>query len=119
MPAPKFFLALLTVTVATPCLALDGPEHLPNWSAATAVPERVVNILRADGDRLLWNGKETSASAIREFLGITAQMNPQPMIVLTYSAQTPAERIQRARLLVGEVIQCTPAVCLEVTASPG
>ena len=118
MPGAKFFLALLAASCATPSNAFSGPGPLPNWSTATAVPDRVVNILRVDGNRLLWNGKETSESHVREFLGIVAnELDPQPLMILSYSAQTPQERIQRARLLVDEVIKCTPAACLEVTPS--
>lgn len=117
MARAKLFLAFLATSFAAPSLAAGGPGPLPNWSTATSAPERVVNILRADGDHLLWNGQEASESNIREFLGIVARMNPQPLMILSYSARTPPERIQRARLLIDEVIECTPATCLEVTAS--
>lgn len=118
MPRATVLLALLAIGLAAPSAAFGGPGPLPSWSTATAAPKGVVNILRVDGDRLLWNGREASESHIREFLGIVTQMNPQPLMILSYSAQTPHERIQRARLLVDEAIQCTPAACLEVTASP-
>ncbi len=94
------------------------PETLPNWSTAMAAPQGVSNTVRLDGNRLLWNGAETSEARVREFLGIVNQMNPQPLIVLSYDAQTPPARVRRARLLIEEAIRCNPSRCLEITASP-
>ena len=121
MPRAKFFLAVVATSCATPSIATSGPQPLPNWSTATAVPERVpqqMNILRLDGDRLLWNDQETSETHIREFLSIIDQMNPQPLMILAYSAQTPHQRIKWARSLIQEVIRCKPGECLEVTTAP-
>lgn len=121
MPGAKFLLALLAASCATQSFAGSQPGPLPNWGTAASVPESVpqqMNILRLDGDRLLWNGRETSETDIRAFLRfIENEMSPQPLVVLSYSARTPSERVQRARLLVDEVIRCEPAECLEVTGA--
>lgn len=121
MQEVKFFLAALVVCCATQSIANSNHGPSPNWSTATAVPEPVpqqMNILHLDGDRLVWNGKETSEAIVRSFLDVTAkEMNPQPLLILSYSARTPRERVQRARLLVDEVVRCNPRKCLEVTGS--
>lgn len=115
----KFFLALVATTCASPSVASSDSAPSPNWSTAKAAPKGVVqNMLRLDGHRLLWNGREASETDIRRFLGvITNQINPQPLIILSYSAQTPRDRIRRARLLVEKVVQCKPGECLELTPS--
>jgi hypothetical protein len=76
-----------------------------------------MNIIRLDGNRLLWNGNDVPEANVRAFLDVTAKMSPQPLVVLSYSARTPRERVQRARLLVDELVRCNPRKCLEVTAS--
>jgi hypothetical protein len=85
------------------------------------MPERgseQANILRLDGNRLLWNGREVSEANVRAFLDVTAKaMNPQPLLILSHSARTPLGRIQRARFLVDEAVRCNPGRCLEVAAS--
>ena len=119
MRRARFFLIAVGASCAIPSHANGGSGPSPNWSTATAVPEHVpqqMNILRLDGARLLWNGMPTSETNVREYLAlIVNHMNPQPLIILSYSAQTPQARIERARLLVDEIIQCTPSECLEVT----
>lgn len=122
MLKPTLLLACVTATgCATASLASSCPAPLLNWSTATAAPERVrqqMNILRVNGDRLLWNGEEASEGDIREYLGIISRlMNPQPLMILSYSRETPCERVQRARSLIQEVVQCKPGECLEVLAS--
>ncbi len=55
------------------------PGPLPNWSTATAAPERIpeqLNTLRLDGNSLLWNGRNTSEATIREFLRIVNGISP-------------------------------------------
>lgn len=96
------------------------PGPLPNWNiAARGVGRyaRATNGVRLEGNRLLWNGAETSEATVRQYLGITKQMSPQPLLVLSYSAQASPERVQRVRLLVDEVLQCKPDRCLEITPS--
>ncbi len=96
------------------------PGPLPNWSTATAATGRdpVSNTVRLDGNRFLWNGEERSEENILLFLGAIVQLHPQPLLILSYSAQTSPKRVQRARLLIEEVVQCTPGTCLEVTVPP-
>jgi DNA-binding CsgD family transcriptional regulator len=117
---------VMSLIIATAVLTLVASESIQpgpsaNWSVARAVPERVpqaMNNLRLDGNRLLWNGQQVSEAVVREFLGLLNQMTPQPLMILSYSAQTPPERIQRARLLIEDVIRCRPSDCLEITISP-
>jgi len=118
---------IMSLIIATAMLAWVAPRNmepgfLPNWNTATSAPANIsppINTLRLDANRLLWNGKETSEATIRQFLGVVAQLHPQPLMVLSYSSQTPSSRVQRARLLIEEVIQCTPSICLEVIPAPG
>jgi len=58
-------------------------------------------------------GKDRSA-----ILGITNQMIPKPLVNLSYTAETPPERVRLARLLIDEAIQCKPHICLEIV-DPG
>jgi hypothetical protein len=121
MRGAKFLLAALALGCAPQSFASSNHGPSPNWSMATAIPDdarQQTNILRLDGDRFLWNGREVAEASVRAFLDVTATMNPQPLLVLTHSARTPSERVRRARLLVDEAVRCTPAKCLEVTASP-
>ena len=115
-------MSLIAIAILT-SWASGGAEvgPLPNWTVATALPEgasQPMNTLRVDGDRLLWNGGETSAAAVREMLGVVSQMNPQPLLVLSYSPQTPPERVHRTRLLIEDVLRCQPGECREITNSP-
>ncbi len=118
-----FIMSLIIATAMLTWVASGStePGPLPNWSTAAAAPKGApepTNTVRLDGNRLLWNGKETSEANIRQFLALTEQMNPQPRLILSYSAQTPLKRVQRTRLLIDEVVRCKPAKCLEITASP-
>jgi DNA-binding CsgD family transcriptional regulator len=114
-------LVIATAMLTSLASGATEPGPLPHWSTATAAPDRgprAMNTIRVEGDQLLWNGGETSAASARDLLGIVNQMNPQPLVVLSYSAQTPPERVHRARLLIDEEIQCKPSECLEITISP-
>ena len=114
----KLILAALAATCAAPSVASSDTAPLENWSTATVIPERVANVLRVDGNRLFWNGEEASEDHVRAFLKMVKnKMSPQPLTILSYSGQTPSARIQQARVLVDEVIQCEPDNCLEVTAA--
>jgi DNA-binding CsgD family transcriptional regulator len=93
------------------------PGPLPNWGTATmasAGAKEPTNTVRLDGNRLLWNGVATSEATIREYLGITKQMTPQPVLILSYNAQTSNKRVHRIRLLIDEAIRCQPGKCLEI-----
>lgn len=109
------FAVLLTATPA-PTAEL-GP--LPNWSLAAAFPgglSQQRNEIHLDGNRLLWNGNEASEASVRAFLAIVEQhMDPQPLTILSYSAQVAPQRIQHMRLLIDGALNCKPATCLEVT----
>lgn len=95
------------------------PGPLPNWSTATVAPERGTtkpsNSIRLDGGRLLWNGEEATEPMILIFLDATTQINEQPLIIFSYSAQTSSKRVQRARLMIDKAIECAPSDCLEIT----
>jgi DNA-binding CsgD family transcriptional regulator len=112
----------LIITAAMLAWAGGGaePGPLPNWSAGRAAAQsgpRPVNIIRLEGDRLVWNGSENSEGSVREYLGLVKQMSPRPLTVLSYSPQTSGERVHRARLLIDGVIGCTPGDCLEIAGS--
>lgn len=117
---------IMSLIIAAAMLAWVAPRNmepgpLPNWSTATVAPAPIaqpINTLRLDDNRLLWNGKEMSEATIRQFLGVVAQLSPKPLMVLSYSSQTPPKHVQRARLLIEDVIECTPSICLEVNPSP-
>lgn len=118
MQGVRFFLAALALGCATQSIASSNHGPVANWSRATAVPDdarQQTNILRLDGDRFLWNGREVVEADVRAFLDVTAKMSPQPLLVLSHSARTPRERIQRAKLLVDETVGCSAGKCLEVT----
>ena len=111
------FLALVSAWCAAPGLA-----SAPAWSRAAAVPTRAgpLNVLRLEGDRLLWNGQAVSEATVRQFLGVVAtHMSPQPLTVLSYGATTSPEQVRQARSLVDKAVACTPRTCLEVTSPAG
>lgn len=113
-------LILATAMLAWVASGDTKPGPLPNWSTATTAIGRPppTNTVRLDGNRFLWNGEVTSEANIRLFLGAVVQLHPQPLLILSYSAQTSPKRVQRARLLIEEVVQCSPDTCLEVTLPP-
>ena len=114
----KVLVLLAGCSIASPSLGADCPNPFPNWATATATPERVpqmMNTIRLEGDRLVWNGQKVSEASAREYLGLIAnRMNPQPLTILTYSARTSCKSVRRARLLIDEVLQCKAGECLEV-----
>lgn len=113
----SLIIAAAMLTWLAPGSTEVGP--LPNWSTATTVPAgntESTNIVQLDGNRLLWNGKEASEATVTEFLAVTRQMHPQPVLILSYTAQTPAKRVQRVRSLVDNAIQCKPGKCLEIAS---
>lgn len=121
MRGAKFVLAALALGCASQSLASSSRGPSPTWSRATgAVPElgsQRANNLRLDGNRSLWNGRDVPEANVRAFLDVTAMMSPHPVLILSYSTRTPRERVERTKLLVDEIVRCTPAKCLEVTAS--
>jgi len=108
--------ALLMSTDPSP--PASGP--LPNWRTAVTVARSSspTNTLHLSGDRYIWNGKEVARTYVREFLQIVAEMEPQPMIILSHGARTSPEVLQSTRLLIDGILRCTPATCLEITSSP-
>jgi DNA-binding CsgD family transcriptional regulator len=95
-----------------------GP--LPHWRTAAvmpASPSEVVNKLHLNGERLSWNGDVIPEKQARQFLDITQEMQPQPLLVLSHSAATDPRSLQRVRRLVDDVLDCNPRLCLEVTGS--
>jgi DNA-binding CsgD family transcriptional regulator len=112
----SLFVLTAFLTFSTTDLSEPGP--LPNWSLGQARPEassRPHNEVRLDGNRLLWNGQEASASHVRSFLSVSKQLNPQPLTILSYGAGIPSERIQRVRMMMDDALKCVPATCFEVT----
>jgi hypothetical protein len=68
-----------------------GPDRPPKWRTVTSVPtgpDVVRNDIRLDGSRLLWNGDAITEAMLQQYLDVTTFMSPQPMVVLSYSAQT-------------------------------
>ena len=116
-------LIAMSLIVLTAFLTLSSTDAVdsgpsPNWSLAEAPPEALSkphNEIHLDGNRLLWNGAETSESHIRSYLGIVKQLQPQPLTVLSYGAGVPSQRIQHVRTLLDSALNCEPATCLEVT----
>jgi DNA-binding CsgD family transcriptional regulator len=118
-------LIMLLIIAAAMLAGVKSPDPesgpLPNWSTATAAParpSRPTNLVRLAGNRLLWNGRETSEATVSEFLGVTNQMNPQPPVILSYTADTPLDRVRRTRLLIDKAVQCKPAISVEII-NPG
>jgi DNA-binding CsgD family transcriptional regulator len=113
---------LMSLIIATAMLTsvasgIAEPGPLPNWSTATTTPKGATNptnTVQLDGNRLLWNGVETSEARIREYLTITTRMTPQPVLILSYSAQTSPNRVHRVRMLIDEAILCKPGRCIEI-----
>lgn len=116
------WIAGLAATNGTPLsVASRCGSPLPNWGAAEAPlrpGQQVNNTMRLEEGRLLWNGIEVTKPIARQYLRLVNDfLNPQPLTVLTYSAQTPCESVQRTRLLIQKEIQCKPGECLEVVSS--
>lgn len=106
--------ALFTWVTPSPA---TGP--LENWSTSATVPSSpnlVRNRIHLDGRRLIWNGTQISELQARQYLEITKQMSPQPLLVLSASGNASEEARQRARTLIDEVLTCTPSQCVEIVA---
>lgn len=116
-------MSLIIATAMLAWVASGSAERgpLPNWGTAmtaSAGAKEPTNTVHLDGNRLLWNGVETSEATIQEYLGITKQMKPQPVLILKYSAQTSSKRVHRTRLLIDGAIQCRPVKCVEIALRP-
>ena len=117
---------VMSTLIATAMLAwftseTPEPGPLPNWSTqpvASLGSSQAMNSVSLDGDRLLWNGGEASERNIRHFLAVTKQLSPQPLLALSYSAETSAVTVHRIRLLIDEIVRCEPSTCLEITTQP-
>lgn len=115
---------VMTLVIAVAALAwfsskpaVTGP--LSNWSTTTSVPSSktlVRNRIVLDGRRLVWNGSPISEQQARQYLDITKEMSPQPLLVFSASPTTSEEAKQRTRALIDEVLNCTPSLCVEVVA---
>lgn len=101
----------------------DSREERPSrWGQITALSDagsEVRNVIRLDGNSVIWNGTQITEANLRQYLDITTQMSPQPVLVLSYSAQTKSARIEVIRSVIEEVLQCTPSNCRELTLPPG
>lgn len=94
-------------------------DRLSNWSTSATVPSSpnmVRNRIHLDGRRLIWNGAPISELQARQFLDITKEMSPQPLLVFSASPTASADDKDRARALIDEVLSCTPSQCVEIVA---
>lgn len=112
-------MSLIIAAVAlTWALAHNGsPDRPHRWgqsAAVSALGSEVRKVVRLDGNSLTWNGSPITETQLRQYLDITTQMSPQPVLVLSYSAQTQSTRIEAIRSVIEEILQCTPANCREV-----
>lgn len=106
--------ALFTWFTGSPA---TGP--LSNWSNAASAPRSktvVMNRVHLDGQSLLWNGMPISELQARQYLDITTQMSPQPLLVFSTSKTATEAGRHRARDLIDERLKCTPSLCLEIVA---
>lgn len=113
---------LMSLIIAASALILtmsqtSGQERSARWSQIDAASDHgsgVRNLVRLDGNSLLWNGRPISGTELKQFLEITTHMSPQPRLVLSYSAETKPARIRAVRSTIEDVLQCTPRNCQEV-----
>jgi hypothetical protein len=61
------------------------------------------------------NGDVVPKENARQFLDIIKQVQPRPLLVLSYSPIAHPRRVQRTRKLINDVLECSPRYCLEVT----
>ena len=114
----------MSVTIAALAFAwltaAPGPtDRSSSWSTSATVPSSpnmVSNRIHLDGRRLIWNGAPISELQARQFLDITKEMSPQPLLVFSASPTASEDKKDRARALIDEVLSCTPSQCVEIVA---
>jgi biopolymer transport protein ExbD len=84
---------IITLPMQTHAVKLD----LPTGAKPTSPPPKpLFNELEiTDSGTLLWNGVPISDGALRQFLGVTQQMNPVPELHLRPDGQTRYEIVDR------------------------
>ncbi|NJC05672.1 DNA-binding CsgD family transcriptional regulator [Sphingomonas kaistensis] len=96
----------------------EGPPRWGQVRAASELRSEVRNAVRLDGTSLTWNGAPITEDQLRQYLDITTQMSPQPVLVFSYSPETKSARVETVRSVIEGVLQCTPRNCREVVPAP-
>lgn len=58
------------------------------------------------GGEIQWNGAPIDATMLRQYLDITAQMQPQPVTVVRVAPGAPAAQVAAVRDVIGRALRC-------------
>ena len=112
-----FLAATPSFAFAAPATQTCGPPEA-GWDQFRADLASPVNtlVLYDHGNRgPTWNGTPVSAENIREYLGVTARMSPQPVFVLMISPNADCREVDAFRRMASEVLKCASHRCVEVS----
>lgn len=114
------FVLLATVPAiafAAPAPQTCGPRSA-GWKQARGDRVSPVNtvVLYDHGNHPpTWNGAAVSTENIRQYLGVTAQMSPQPIFVLIVSPNADCREVDALRRMASEALKCGSHQCVEVS----
>src|SRR5690349_225624 len=103
--------------------AVSLPSDIPTcgslkagWRASRSDADVPVNvlILLGSGKPPLWNGTAVTDNQVREYVGITAKMNPIPVFVLVVSPGADCSRVRTYRSMASHILPCGQGKCVEV-----
>lgn len=92
------------------------PSAPPGWDRFRSDRSTAVNVLALYGQQTspTWNGTSVTATDVREYLGITKQMTPQPILILLVSPTADCSEVDAYRRLADETLKCGSGRCVEV-----
>ena len=109
--------AVPNLAMAAPSAQTCGPPAA-GWEHSRKDRESPVNtvVLYDHGNhRPTWNGGAVTTDEIRQYLGVTTQMSPQPVFVLIVSPNADCDEVDAFRRMVSEVLKCGSHHCVEVS----
>lgn len=118
----QILLFVLLATVPAIAFAAPAPQtcgpRSAGWKQARGDRVSPVNtvVLYDHGNHPpTWNGAAVSTENIRQYLGVTAQMSPQPIFVLIVSPNADCREVDALRRMASEVLKCGSHQCVEVS----
>jgi hypothetical protein len=109
--------AVPSLAAATPAAQTCGPPAA-GWEHSRGdrvSPVNTVVLYDHGHHRPTWNGATVTTDQIREYLGVTTQMSPQPVFVQIISPNADCHEVDAYRRMASEVLKCGSHPCVEVS----
>ena len=102
------------VASASPALAATCGGAPSGWK--TSRPHgQVINTLAIDDAKpATWNGSPVTREQVRQYVGLTKELNPVPTLLLVVSPAADCAEVRTFRQMIDTTLDCKAGQCVEV-----